>query len=537
MVAKLVIGVAALALLGFSCGLVYFGEHAAADDAAQWSDQLALFVMGIVAVSLLHVGACVMTYRVPPRLEIVLLVALAARLIVLFGPTTGPFGGDMDRVQIEAAQVDAGLNPYEFRVSELMETPGGAMTLQGEEGQRFLLAQEAVHQDGMPALQTIEQPDLRSTQTPLAQWIGVLAERSMNDSRQGYAFLALLADALAIFLLVMALMEMGKPVGLVMIYAWSPVLLHEVYGAMAVDVFVLPGIAGVIFIIAKGRKLLTVIPFALAAAIRPVMLLLLPLLWRRLGMAGVLLLGFLMLLPVLPFLATVTSAEPYLEGPLTVLAHDAKNSLFVEAAGEALAHVPWKSDRTVAVAGVTLVSEGDPLGGLLARAAALLVMVGVLVYASHHYAVRRNYVARARAQAAFDALLAVVAGFLFVSPVLEPSYALWLLPLLVVRPALSWMALPAFLCLAYLRDVPGLEGSAGRIPIPVLVFGAFMLFWVLDLMWRQRLFGEAPAMASDDEWSIDAGEFAEYDGDSAPEEEPKGPVRMIHVPEEELETF
>ena len=42
-----------------------------------------------------------------------------------------------------------------------------------------------------------------------------------------------------------------------MIYAWSPVLLHEVYGAMSVDVFVLPGIAGVILCIAKGRKLFT----------------------------------------------------------------------------------------------------------------------------------------------------------------------------------------------------------------------------------------------------------------------------------------
>ncbi len=536
MVGKLVIGIAALALLAFSCGLVFFGEHAA-DDATKWSDQLVLFVVGIVAVSLLHIGACVMTYRMPPRLEIVLLVALAARLIVLFGSSNGPLGGEMDRVQVEAAQASAGLNPYEFKISELMETPGAATTLQGEAGQRFLLAQEVVHRDGMPALQTIEQPDLRSTQTPLAQWIGVLAERSMSDSRQGYAFLALLADALAIFLLVMALMEMGKPVGLIMIYAWSPVLLHEVYGAMSVDVFVLPGIAGVILCIAKGRKLLTVLPLALAGAFRPVMLLLLPLVWRRLGMAGALLLGFLTLLPLLPFLATVTSAEAYLDGPLTVLSHDAKNSLFVEAAGEALVHVPWKSDRTVTVAGVTLVSEGDPLGGFLARVAALLVLVGVLVYGSHHYAARRKHVARARAQAAFEALLAIVAGILFVSPVLEPSHTLWLLPLLVVRPALSWMVLPALSGLTYLGDVPGLDGSPGPIPLPVLVFGAFILLWILDLLWRQRLFGEVPAMASDEEWSIDAGEFAAYDGGSEPQEAPEGPARMVNVPKEERETF
>ena len=133
----------------------------------------------------------------------------------------------------------------------------------------------------------------------------------------------------------------------------------------------------------------------------------------------------------------------------------------------------------------------------------------------------------------------MVAGILFVSPVLEPSYALWLLPLLVVRPALSWMALPAVSGLAYLHDVPGLSGLQGPIPLHVLVFGGFVLFWILDLLWRQRLFGEVPAVEPVDDWSVDAGEFAAYDEDSEqePEPEPMGPARVVHVPEEERETF
>ena len=44
-------------------------------------------------------------------------------------------------------------------------------------------------------------------------------------------------------------------------------------------------------------------------------------------------------------------------------------------------------------------------------------------------------------------------------------------------------------------------------------------------------------MASDEEWSIDAGEFAAYDGGSEPQEAPEGPARMVNVPKEERETF
>ena len=42
------------------------------------------------------------------QIGLVLLVALAARLIVMFGPGSGPMDGDMNRVQVESAQASAG---------------------------------------------------------------------------------------------------------------------------------------------------------------------------------------------------------------------------------------------------------------------------------------------------------------------------------------------------------------------------------------------------------------------------------------------
>jgi hypothetical protein len=88
----------------------------------------------------------------------------------------------------------------------------------------------------------------------------------------------------------------------------------------------------------------------------------------------------------------------------------------------------------------------------------------------------------------------MVAALLLVSPILRPSQAIWLLPLLAVRPVgLAWLALPGLTCLSYLTHLEGPDAADltlldGEFSFRVFEYGAFAFLLFLDLLWRRRIF-------------------------------------------------
>ncbi|MGQ0614712.1 MAG: hypothetical protein ACT4PV_13330 [Planctomycetaceae bacterium] len=494
MLSRVIVAVAGLGVVAFAVGLVAsrgVWPTPATENAP--SHAVVLLVLATAAASLLHAGACILAHKRPPRLLFVLLVAATARLVLLFGAPDPMLEGEPHRLRLEGRLVNLGLNPYQFRPSQLADPQPQESALPGPQLEMLLRARAALAgSPDAPKPEHAEQPGLRSTMPPLGQWIGALADLFKPRSTRGYAYLVLVADTLAMFFLVLALRAMQLPAGWLMLYAWCPVLLKEAYVTLARDAFMMPALAGLVWCIASGRRLVAAIPTAFCASLRPGFLLLLPVTVRRLGALGLLLACGLLALPLLPFLALPVPPEAYLEGPLHVWRHLEYNSIFESFARSLASLLPLEADSSLILAGVEIVQPGAPLGALLAKVAAALALLGTATYLTIRLVPGRT-LPRTERDASFGELFALLAAFLLFQPVLLPQHALWLLPLLVVRPALSWLLLPAVLVTAHLTHLRGPDSAdlpilGGRVSFRVLEFGLFGLLWLLDVLWRPVLF-------------------------------------------------
>ncbi len=483
------------ALLAYAVGLVLTsGAFPPPGDPSATKEQVVLLVVATMAVGLLHVGLCVMRHRFPLRLLHILLVAGGARLVLLFGAPSPMLEGDPERVRFDARMVNQGTNPYEFLPTHLMDGDPEERLRNGPELDRLLKARAALSASAdAPRPEALRRPDLRTSAPPLVLWIGALADRFKPESIRGYAFLILIADCLAMFLLILALRKMGLPPGWLIVYAWSPVLLKEAYVTLAVDAFVLPALAGVVYGLAAGRKRLTAIPLALAGALRWPLLLLSLVQARRIGLQGALLVVALVCLPFLPFARDDLPAERYAEGPIHAWRHFEYNSLAENLFRGMLRHLPARAENSLTVASVPILSPDEKLDALLAKVAAGILLLGVVTYLMIRIAPPPDFPGQERHPGISD-LFFTLAAILLVSPVVTPAQTLWLLPLLAVRPfGLAWLVLPALASCSALTHLGGPEQAdltlpGGRFSFRLFEYGAFGLLLVLDLLWKGVLF-------------------------------------------------
>jgi hypothetical protein len=144
-----------------------------------------------------------------------------------------------------------------------------------------------------------------------------------------------------------------------------------------------------------------------------------------------------------------------------------------------------------------MVQPGEPLHGFLAKVLGLLVVVGVVIY----QVIRISYAYEApgdEIKAGLSDLFVLIVTLLVVSPVLQPWHALWLLPLMVVRPSgIAWLALPTLVSLSYLTHLVGPDASdltlgGGMLSFRVFEFGLFGVLLAVDHFSRRRVFHLRP---------------------------------------------
>jgi hypothetical protein len=499
MFGRIILGAAALALLAYAIALVRYAElFPPAGEPGAVPLHVIVFVIAAVGASVLHVGACVVSHRRPPLLRYVLLIAGAARLIMLFGAPQPVLEGDTGRLRFDARLVNQGLNPYEFKPVHLMDEDPEDVLLTGIQYERLMRARAAMSaSNDAPRPQETRRPDLRTNSSPLALWVGSIADRFKPQSTRGFAFAVLCADALAIWLLILALRKLQLPVAYVIVYAWSPILLKEAYCTLAVDAFVMPALAGLIWCVVTGRRLLTALPLALCGGLRHALLVFLPVMGRRIGLSGLLLASVLFIVPFLPFFTPDVSVPRYFEGDLHVWRHYEYNSVLENSLRGALRSIPSEAENTLTIGGVTMVQPGEPLHGFLAKVLGLLVVVGVVIY----QVIRISYAYEApgdEIKAGLSDLFVLIVTLLVVSPVLQPWHALWLLPLMVVRPSgIAWLALPTLVSLSYLTHLVGPDASdltlgGGMLSFRVFEFGLFGVLLAVDHFSRRRVFHLRP---------------------------------------------
>jgi len=515
MLSRLFLGLAAIGILAYCAGLVLLDEHLPNPGEAVDRNTLFLFIGATLAAAALHVVACLVAHRRPPKLRYVLLVGAAARLLLLFGAPDPVLEGDVARLRYDARMVNSGLNPYEFKPAHLMDTDPSDVLMTGFQLERLARARAAMTaSNDAPRPERLARPDLRTDSGPLALWAGSIADRFKPQSTRGFAFLVLVGDTIAVFLLVLALRSLQYPVSWVIVYAWSPVLLKESYLTLSPDALLPPALAALACCIATRQRLLAAVPLAICGGLRSIFCLLVPIFWRRIGTLGVLLAVILCVLPFLPFHTPDVPPSNYVEGQLHAWRHFEYNSMLENPLRGLLRQVPSQAQDTMTIAGVSILQPGAPLHGLYAKILGLAVLVGVGTY----LAIRDTGVEPWRdAAGGLTDLFVIVAALLVTSPVLQAWHAVWILPILVLRPSgVAWLALPGLVCMSYVTHLAGPTAAdftvfSDSLSFRVVEYGLFVGLVALDLCVGRRLLPVPEGAAGEDLRAGSEEEYADLD--------------------------
>jgi hypothetical protein len=512
-----IVGLAALCVVLYSGALVWISGLIRADE-AQGASQSAsgetvlLFVGITLAASIIYLAGCIAAHRRPPQLLYVLVVGALARMILLFGSPGPVLEGDHERLRFDARLMNHGVHPYAHRPSDLADQSGDDGELGDAERLKLALVRARVTSGGDgPLPEEVARPDLRSTSTPAAIAVGSLGDRFKPKNTRGHAFLILCADALACFFILMALRSLQMPLAWVIVYAWSPILLKEAYCTLAVDAFVLPAIAGLVYGLVAGRRGISAFAMALGFALRPAFVLLAPVMARRAGLVATVAGLLLATATIVPYARSDEAPEgAMVQGPLHVWRHFEFNSFAENLLRGSLSQVEWRAESTLSIAGVDIVEPGEPLFPLLAK----VLCLGMLLAVATYLLIRVPNPIEAVQNPGVNDVFVTLVALLLCSPVLQPQHTIWLLPLLAVRMyGLAWLALPSLASLSYLAQFNGPMASDYLLPgtaisYRLVEFGLFALLLVGDRLWRARLFPRTVAWDEDLAWKLNAADEA-----------------------------
>jgi alpha-1,6-mannosyltransferase len=128
----------------------------------------------------------------------------------------------------------------------------------------------------------LNNPDVPSPYPPGAQ-LFFLAATTLSESVRAIKVAAFICDALLAFVVWRSLLAAGANPGWVLAYLWSPLVTLEVSRHGHLDVAGALVLAFAAFALARGRALVGTLAFSLAVAVKPLPIVLLPLLWRRIS--------------------------------------------------------------------------------------------------------------------------------------------------------------------------------------------------------------------------------------------------------------
>lgn len=182
-------------------------------------------------------------------------LALAWRIPLLLAPPEP--GADVRRYVWDARLVRAGLSPY----SVVPADPAYAHLRTGESW-------------------PLNNPEVPSPYPPGAQLFFLLATAA-SESARAIKLAALLCDALLALVVWRGLVVAGANPGWVLAYLWNPLVSLEVARHGHVDIVGALFLAFAAFALGRGRGLTGSMAFALSVGVKPLPIVLLPLLWRR----------------------------------------------------------------------------------------------------------------------------------------------------------------------------------------------------------------------------------------------------------------
>ncbi|HEX9418551.1 MAG TPA: hypothetical protein VGA81_05835 [Methylomirabilota bacterium] len=380
-----------------------------------------LFLALVVAAFICYAaGIWQLAARPGPRAALVIaVVAVAARLVL--APASPTLSTDVYRYVWDARVAQAGISPYLY-------APWAKELEPLRDGEVFA---------------RLNHPTWRTIYPPGAQAFFQAVYRLRPDSVLAMKAALGVAELLGLAAVMGLLRASGRPVSQVVIYAWNPLVLLEVWGMGHLEGLLVPLVAGAAWMALRSR-------YAVAGA----------------------LLGCGTLVKIYP--AALLFLLPVAAWPAF---------LFVVLLGYAPALI-----------------AGSPVLGSLPRYVAeeyfnpgivrsvldapALTMVAAALWLALTSLTRRDSPLSARA-------VPLIGGLVLLSPNIFPWYAVWLVPFLAVAPSVSWIAFTGSVMFAYaffLQQPWAVPGWARAVEFAPLVLGA--LYWLAGrrpvLRWQDR---------------------------------------------------
>ncbi len=366
------------------------------------------------------------------RLLLVWIVAVGVLMRVAMLPSTPVLEDDFNRYLWDGAVVSQGINPYAHAPIAATESEDGGPP-----------AMVALAAESGRIAERINYPALRSIYPPVAQAAFALAYRLEPWSLEVWRAVLMAFDLATLGLLLALLRRLGRSPLWVVLYWWNPLVVKELFNSAHMDALVIPFVLGALWLATRGRNVWASGALALAAGVKLWPVLLLPIVLRPLlghgaklaaALAAFALPLGLMAVPVIVAGLDVTSGFVAYGG-----SWQANDALFMALA--------W-----LAGALLDLVGAGSDAADGLSRMLVGLAVVGLAL------ALNRT-VAEEPAELCRRSMIIVAALFLL-GPTPFPWYYAWLVPLLVLVPVTSLLALTALLPLYYLRFYFDARGQA-----------------------------------------------------------------------------
>ncbi len=365
-------------------------------------------------------------------LSLIIVVALAARLIVIVGPALDESGSqDYHRYLWDGALVANGINPYRYTPAQVLA--GQAVGSPAAEHRVELLADRG---DG--TLRAINHPHLTTIYPPLAQLGFALGYWIEPFGTTGWRIVLLVAEAITVAILLRLLKTLALPAVHIAWFLWNPLLLRETYASLHMDMLVLPLLAGALLAGVRHRHTLGALLCVAGSAVKVWPIVLAPLLmrplisrpsrWRNAVFA----------------LALCAGLFGLLWAPMLLLMRG-ENSGFVAYTGT------WQNNDGFFRAGVWFtehvlsIMDQEPWASqrIMRWVTASLICVIVLWQCRSLAKDGRDLARRC---------LFIVSAIFLLSPTQFPWYWLWCLPLLTVRPYPPLLIYTALLPLYHIQN-------------------------------------------------------------------------------------
>ncbi|MFN7931434.1 MAG: glycosyltransferase 87 family protein [Blastocatellia bacterium] len=416
----------------------------------------ALLTLALSAGTVWLVSVYVFRRSAMDRTLLAWLLGVGILLRVIGFASTPILETDYFRYLWDGAVTAHGANPFAYAPIDVLVV---------DEEAKLPASLQTLSEQGSEVLSQVNHGDLRTIYPPVAQAAFALAYWLRPWSLNAWRVVLLLFDLATAGLLVLLLQRLQLPLSYLVIYWWNPLFLKEIYNSGHMDAIVLPFVLGALYLALRRRFVWAAFWLGLAVGAKVWPVLLLPILLRPPFTQPCQLLRALLVFALVSGAMFFPIWQAGLEGDAGFTAFSQRWQMN----DSAFMLILWGADRLA-----RLLQLDGALVQPLARAITGLLLLALLLW-------------RLRWQNSDDTsicenCLIVVAVLFLLSPVQFPWYAIWLLPLVTLRPRWSLLLLLLLLPLYYLRFFLVARGQT-RLFDNGIVWLEFLPVWVL-LAWE-----------------------------------------------------